>query len=179
MQRYRQVPDVPTAVEFARNTEERQLLTLFVNGADVGYSIMSTPDLPADRFGVHGRAWRRGCCLRRRGRGGSGGKQRNVALQQVAQMGLTLHQFQQQLHIARRKRDAMRPLVAVQSEVEGRRRQRLRFQPRGQIVQKSRDQKQQRLAQFYGMLHLGRFFVGRRRERGTQRTVDGSPCQPL
>jgi tripartite-type tricarboxylate transporter receptor subunit TctC len=48
--RHPQLPDVPAEVELARTTEERQLLSLFASGAEVGYSIASTPDTPADRI---------------------------------------------------------------------------------------------------------------------------------
>jgi tripartite-type tricarboxylate transporter receptor subunit TctC len=50
--RHPQMPDVPAAVELARTDEERGLLSLIVNGAEVGYSIMSTPDTPADRIAM-------------------------------------------------------------------------------------------------------------------------------
>jgi tripartite-type tricarboxylate transporter receptor subunit TctC len=49
LNRHPQLPDVPTEVELARNGEEKQLLTLFATGAEVGYSIASTPNTPADR----------------------------------------------------------------------------------------------------------------------------------
>ena len=48
--RHAQLPDVPNEVELARTPEERQLLTLFASGAEVGYSIASTPNTPADRI---------------------------------------------------------------------------------------------------------------------------------
>lgn len=49
MERSRELPDVPAAIELARTPEERQILALYVNGADVGYSIMTTPETPAER----------------------------------------------------------------------------------------------------------------------------------
>jgi tripartite-type tricarboxylate transporter receptor subunit TctC len=41
--------DVPSAVELARTPEERQIIALYVNGADVGYSIFTAPETPDDR----------------------------------------------------------------------------------------------------------------------------------
>jgi tripartite-type tricarboxylate transporter receptor subunit TctC len=46
------VPDVPSAVEFARTPEESQVISLYVNGGDVGYAIMSGPRVPADRVQI-------------------------------------------------------------------------------------------------------------------------------
>jgi tripartite-type tricarboxylate transporter receptor subunit TctC len=48
--RHPQLPDVPSEVELARTGDERQLLSLFATSAEVGYSIASTPDTPADRI---------------------------------------------------------------------------------------------------------------------------------
>ena len=45
-------PDVPAAVEFARTPEESQVVSLYVNGGDVGYAIMSGPHVPVDRVKI-------------------------------------------------------------------------------------------------------------------------------
>jgi tripartite-type tricarboxylate transporter receptor subunit TctC len=47
-----QLPDVPAEVELARTDEERQILSLFAKGAEVGYSIASTPDTPPERIAM-------------------------------------------------------------------------------------------------------------------------------
>jgi tripartite-type tricarboxylate transporter receptor subunit TctC len=52
MYRHPQLPDVPAAIELARTPEQRQLLSLFMNGAEVGYSITSTPETPAERIRI-------------------------------------------------------------------------------------------------------------------------------
>jgi tripartite-type tricarboxylate transporter receptor subunit TctC len=51
MNRHRDIPDVPSAMEFAKTDDDRKIIGLYVNGADVGYSIMTTPGVPADRIG--------------------------------------------------------------------------------------------------------------------------------
>src|SRR5262249_22200616 len=51
-QRQPQMPDVPAAVELGRTPEDKQFLNLFVNSADVGYSIMSTPQTPPERIQI-------------------------------------------------------------------------------------------------------------------------------
>ncbi len=48
--RHPQLPDVPAEVELARTPEERQILALVASSAEVGYSIASTPNTPADRI---------------------------------------------------------------------------------------------------------------------------------
>ena len=44
------LPHVPTAVSLAKTPEDKQVLELFVSGAAIGRSILSTPGLPADRL---------------------------------------------------------------------------------------------------------------------------------
>ena len=50
--RSRLLPDVPTAVEFARTPEEKQVVALYSNGGDVGYAIYSGPGVAADRVKI-------------------------------------------------------------------------------------------------------------------------------
>lgn len=47
-----EIPHVPTAVSLAKTPEDKQVLELFVSGAAVGRSIVSTPKVPADRLKV-------------------------------------------------------------------------------------------------------------------------------
>ncbi len=49
-ERHAEIPNVPTAVELGTTKEQKQVLELFVSGATVGRSIMSTPGVPADRL---------------------------------------------------------------------------------------------------------------------------------
>ena len=49
LERARDLPDVPTAVEAARTPEERQLISIYVSGADVGYAIFAPPGVAAER----------------------------------------------------------------------------------------------------------------------------------
>ena len=44
------LPHVPTAVSLAKTPEDKKVLELFVSGAAIGRSIVSTPNLPADRL---------------------------------------------------------------------------------------------------------------------------------
>src|SRR3954464_7483844 len=46
-ERHPDLPNVPTLVELARNTEEKQLLRLFANEGVVGKSILAPPGVPA------------------------------------------------------------------------------------------------------------------------------------
>ena len=49
LKRHRDLPNVAAAVELARNEEERQLIALYVNSADVGYAIAAPPGVPDER----------------------------------------------------------------------------------------------------------------------------------
>ena len=49
-ERHPELPDVPTAVELAKTPEQKQVLELFVSGASIGRSILTTPGVPADRL---------------------------------------------------------------------------------------------------------------------------------
>jgi tripartite-type tricarboxylate transporter receptor subunit TctC len=46
------LPDVPAAVEYARNPQEKQVVALYSNGGDVGYAIFSGPGVAADRVKI-------------------------------------------------------------------------------------------------------------------------------
>jgi tripartite-type tricarboxylate transporter receptor subunit TctC len=43
------MPDVPTAVELARNDEERKILTAITAASEIGTSFFTTPGVPAER----------------------------------------------------------------------------------------------------------------------------------
>ncbi len=47
--RHRDLPDVPTAIELAKGERERDLLSLYVSAADVGYAIFGPPDMTSAR----------------------------------------------------------------------------------------------------------------------------------
>lgn len=47
--RHQQLPDVPTAIELAKGDRERNLISLYVSAADVGYAIFAPPDLSQSR----------------------------------------------------------------------------------------------------------------------------------
>jgi tripartite-type tricarboxylate transporter receptor subunit TctC len=49
LERSRDLPDVPTALEAAVSPEERQVISIYVSGADVGYAIFGPPGLSNER----------------------------------------------------------------------------------------------------------------------------------
>jgi tripartite-type tricarboxylate transporter receptor subunit TctC len=49
-ERHPDLPNVPTAVELGSTPEQKKVLELFVSGAAVGRSILTTPNVPADRL---------------------------------------------------------------------------------------------------------------------------------
>jgi tripartite-type tricarboxylate transporter receptor subunit TctC len=55
--RHPELPDVPTAVDLARNDEERAILSAIMNAAEVGTAFFSTPGAPADRVTALRRAF--------------------------------------------------------------------------------------------------------------------------
>ena len=57
LKRHPELPDVPTAVELARNDEERKILSAIMNAAEVGTAFFTTPDVPADRVTALRRAF--------------------------------------------------------------------------------------------------------------------------
>jgi tripartite-type tricarboxylate transporter receptor subunit TctC len=57
LQRHPELPDIPTAVELGRTSEEVQALRFFANASDVGRFILATPDTPADRIQALRRAF--------------------------------------------------------------------------------------------------------------------------
>ena len=52
-----ELPEVPTALSFARNDEERRILSAILNATEVGTSFFTTPGVPADRVTALRRAF--------------------------------------------------------------------------------------------------------------------------
>jgi tripartite-type tricarboxylate transporter receptor subunit TctC len=50
LRRHPELPGVPTAVELARNDEERTVLRAIMNASEVGTAFFTTPGVPADRL---------------------------------------------------------------------------------------------------------------------------------
>src|SRR5258708_37153412 len=57
LKRHAELPDVPTAVELARNEEERAILSAIMNATEVGTAFFTTPGVPADRLTALRRAF--------------------------------------------------------------------------------------------------------------------------
>jgi tripartite-type tricarboxylate transporter receptor subunit TctC len=57
LDRHPELPDIPTAVELARNDEEKQVLTAIMTASEVGTAFFTTPGIPADRLAVLRRAF--------------------------------------------------------------------------------------------------------------------------
>ncbi len=57
LKRHAEMPDIPTAVELARNDEERAVLAAVMNAAEVGTAFFTTPGVPADRLAALRRAF--------------------------------------------------------------------------------------------------------------------------
>ena len=57
LKRHPELPDVPTAIELARNAEERAILAAVMNATEVGTAFMTTPGAPADRIAALRRAF--------------------------------------------------------------------------------------------------------------------------
>jgi tripartite-type tricarboxylate transporter receptor subunit TctC len=57
LNKHPELPDVPTAVELARNDEERQILRAVMNATEIGTAFFTTPGAPADRVEALRRAF--------------------------------------------------------------------------------------------------------------------------
>jgi tripartite-type tricarboxylate transporter receptor subunit TctC len=57
LRRHPELPEVPTAVDLARNDEERQILSAIMAAAEVGSAFFTTPGVPADRLNALRRAF--------------------------------------------------------------------------------------------------------------------------
>ena len=57
LKRHPDLPDVPTAVELARNDEERKILSAIMAASEIGTAFFTTPEVPADRVTALRRAF--------------------------------------------------------------------------------------------------------------------------
>jgi tripartite-type tricarboxylate transporter receptor subunit TctC len=57
LKRHAELPDVPTAVDLARNDEEWAILSAIMNATEVGTAFFTTPGVPADRLTALRRAF--------------------------------------------------------------------------------------------------------------------------
>jgi tripartite-type tricarboxylate transporter receptor subunit TctC len=57
LKRHPELPDIPTAVDLARNDEERQILGAVMNATEIGTAFFTTPGVPADRVTALRRAF--------------------------------------------------------------------------------------------------------------------------
>jgi tripartite-type tricarboxylate transporter receptor subunit TctC len=57
LQRHPELPDISTAVELARNDEERAVLSAVMNASEVGTAFFTTPGVPPERLAVLRRAF--------------------------------------------------------------------------------------------------------------------------
>jgi tripartite-type tricarboxylate transporter receptor subunit TctC len=57
LKRHAELPDIPTAVDLARNDEERAILRAIMNATEVGTAFFTTPGVPADRLAALRRAF--------------------------------------------------------------------------------------------------------------------------
>ena len=57
LKRHADLPDIPTAVDLARNDDERKILSAIMAASDVGTAFFTTPEVPADRVAALRRAF--------------------------------------------------------------------------------------------------------------------------
>jgi tripartite-type tricarboxylate transporter receptor subunit TctC len=57
LKRHPELPDIPTAVELARNDEERKIVTAIMAATEIGTAFFTTPEVPADRVTALRRAF--------------------------------------------------------------------------------------------------------------------------
>ncbi len=57
LKRHVDLPDIPTAVDLARNDEERAIVSAIMNATEVGTAFFTTPAVPADRLTALRRAF--------------------------------------------------------------------------------------------------------------------------
>src|SRR5215468_6703081 len=57
LKRHAELPDIPTAIDLARNDEERAILSAVMNATEVGTAFFTTPGVPADRLDALRRAF--------------------------------------------------------------------------------------------------------------------------
>jgi tripartite-type tricarboxylate transporter receptor subunit TctC len=57
LKRHPELPDIPTAVDLARNDEERAILRAIMNATEIGTAFFTTPAVPAERVATLRRAF--------------------------------------------------------------------------------------------------------------------------
>jgi tripartite-type tricarboxylate transporter receptor subunit TctC len=57
LRRHPEMPDIPTAVELARNDDERTILAAIMNAAEIGTAFFTAPAVPAERVAALRRAF--------------------------------------------------------------------------------------------------------------------------
>ena len=57
LKRHAELPDIPTAVDLARNDEERAILSAVMNASEVGTAFFTSPGVPPDRLSALRRAF--------------------------------------------------------------------------------------------------------------------------
>ena len=57
LKRHPELQDIPTAIEFGRDEEERQVLSAIMKASEIGTSFFTTPGVPADRLQALRRAF--------------------------------------------------------------------------------------------------------------------------
>lgn len=57
LKRHPELPDIPTAVELARNENDRFVLSAIMNASEIGISYFTTPGVPAERVALLRRAF--------------------------------------------------------------------------------------------------------------------------
>ena len=57
LKRIKELPNVPTAIELARNDDERKVLTAIMSASEIGISFFTTPSTPKDRVETLRRAY--------------------------------------------------------------------------------------------------------------------------
>jgi tripartite-type tricarboxylate transporter receptor subunit TctC len=57
LKRHPELPDIPTAVELARNDDERAVLSAIMNASEVGTAFFTSPGVPPDRLAALRRAF--------------------------------------------------------------------------------------------------------------------------
>jgi len=57
LKRHADLPDIPTALDLARNDDERKILSAIMAATEVGTAFFTTPEVPADRVSALRRAF--------------------------------------------------------------------------------------------------------------------------
>lgn len=52
LERHAELPNVPTIMEMAKTNEQKQVMKLFLQSGSIGYSLVLTPEVPAERVAI-------------------------------------------------------------------------------------------------------------------------------